>query len=121
MAEDKTVEGYFDKQEPPIRNLALGLRDRVEALGPKLTCKLAWGFPCWSGNERVFSIIAHSDRCNLQLWYGAALAEQFDRIEGTGKALRHVKVRSLSELNDGLDAIIKAAIHMDTSDPQRVA
>jgi len=121
MAEEKTVRSYFDTQEPPIRDIALGLRERLEELGPTLTCKLAWGFPCWSGTERVFSIIAHSDRCNLQLWYGAALTTQFDRIEGTGKALRHVKARSLSELDDGLDAIITAAIEMDATDPQRVA
>lgn len=121
MAEEKTVNGYFAKQEPPMKEIALALRERVEALGPGLTCKLAWGFPCWSGNERVFSVIAHTDRCNLQLWNGANLAPRFDRIEGTGKALRHVKVRRVYEIDDGLDAIIRAAIELDATDPQRVA
>ena len=107
--------------EPHQLTIAEGLRARIENLGPDLSCKLAWGFPCWSGRERIFSIIAYKDRCNLQLFYGASLAPAHPgRIEGTGKALRHVKVRSTDEIDDGLDRIIADAIRIDTTDPQRV-
>ncbi|MEO0466131.1 MAG: DUF5655 domain-containing protein [Pseudomonadota bacterium] len=114
------IEAYFEKQDTPVKAIALAMRERVETLGPHLICKLAWGFPCWSGHERIISVIAHSSRCNLQLFYGAALAPKFARIEGTGKSLRHVKVHSLADVDGGLDDIIGAAISLDATDPQRV-
>lgn len=120
MSERKTVADYFEKQDPPMRDVALALRAKIEAHGPGLTCKLAWGFPCWSGHERIFSVIAHSGHCNLQLWSGAQLASLSPCIEGTGKALRHVKVRSIAEIDATLASLIEAAIALDASEPQKV-
>lgn len=117
----KTVRAYFDGLEAHQSKIALALENVIKEHWPHLTVKLAWSFPCWSGNERVFSVIAHGDRCNLQLWQGARLAEDyFDRIEGTGKALRHVKVFTTDEINDELIDIMDRAVALDTTAPQRV-
>ena len=117
----KDVETWFSNLDPAQREIAESLRARIQLAGPDLTCKLAWGFPCWSGRERIFSIAAHKDRCNLQLFCGAELAPSHPaRIEGTGKALRHVKIRSLDEIDEGLDRIIEDAIRLYTSNPRRV-
>ncbi|WP_420433850.1 DUF1801 domain-containing protein [Hyphobacterium sp.] len=117
----KTPDTYYAQVEESLAPIALALREAVQLAGPALTEKLAWGFPCYVGKERVFSIAAQTSWVNLQLWYGAALAHRFDRIEGTGKSLRHVKVHALSEVDDELAEIIRAAIALDASDPQRVA
>ena len=115
------IETYFGKQDEPVKAIAEALRKQIRSHGSGLSEGLAWGFPCWTGNERIFSIIAHKDRCNLQLWYGADLAGKFPgRIEGTGKALRHVKIRSLSEIDRELDDIIDAALVLDAETPKRV-
>lgn len=90
------------------------------ALAPHLSVKLAWGFPCYAGNERVFSIIAHKAHVNLQLWSGARLAGSWPRIEGTGKQLRHLKLTALDQLDEELDAIIQAAVELDRLSPERV-
>lgn len=111
---------YLDKQLPEPRAIALAVAERLHALAPNLDVKLAWGFPCWVGQERVVSVMAREDRCNLQLWSGARLAHLSSRIEGTGKDLRHVKLRSLSEIDDEVDAILEAAIALDAQDPKRV-
>lgn len=118
---DPRVEDWYAGLSGPARALAMALRDRIVERHPSLKIALAWGFPCWSGNERIFSVIAHKTRINLQLWSGARLAERFpDRIEGTGKALRHVKVHSAADIDDELDAIIDAAVTLDATDPERV-
>ena len=115
------MSAYFNGLEPHQSAIANALEDVIKKQWPHLTVKLAWGFPCWSGNERVFSIIAHADRCNLQLWQGARLADDyFDRIEGTGKSLRHVKVFSADQINDELIDIMDRAVTLDTTAPQRV-
>lgn len=118
---DPKVEVYFDKQSGSVASIASALRDCIASHGEGLTCALAWGFPCWSGNERIFSVIAHKDRCNLQLFSGNRLAAAWPaRIEGTGKQLRHVKVRSVGEIDSELADIIVAAIKLDRIDPQKV-
>ena len=101
--------------------IAAAARNVIETEGPGLSVKLAWGFPCWSGNERIFSIAAYKDHCNLQLWSGARLAPGFPaRIEGNGLALRHIKLKSVSDIDDEIRQIIIAAIALDQSTPQRV-
>ena len=118
---DSKVDAYFEKQEGAVADIARALRERVETHADGLPCKLAWGFPCWSGNERIFSIIAYKDRCNLQLWSGNRLSERWpSRIEGTGKQLRHVKVRSIEDIDDELADILKAAIDLDRTAPEKV-
>ncbi|MEM0928948.1 MAG: DUF1801 domain-containing protein [Pseudomonadota bacterium] len=107
------VSAYFDKQEGDLQAIALALRDMLDQEMPQAEVKLAWGFPCWltGPKNRVASIIAHTDRCNLQLWQGSALAPMFpERIEGTGKDLRHVKVYNTQEVDAALREIVRAAI-----------
>ncbi len=121
MPAAKTVDAYFKalKGEPKI--IALALHARMAELWPKLSVGLAWGFPCYTGNERILSIIAHKDRCNLQLFSGARLADQFpDVIEGTGKMMRHVKVRSVDMIDMVVTDIMEAAVELDRTDPQKV-
>ncbi|MEO1101989.1 MAG: DUF1801 domain-containing protein [Pseudomonadota bacterium] len=119
-AEDK-VETYFRNLSGQPAIIAGQLRDLFTANWPDLTVKPAWGFPCWFGNERVMSIIAHSDRCNVQFWSGARLAVEFPhRIEGTGKAMRHVKIRSPDEIDNELTRIVERAVRFDVEAPQRV-
>lgn len=115
MEDAQKVQAYFAKLDETVADIAEALRGRIEVLGRGLRVKLAWGHPCWSGNDRIFAIIAHTSYCNLQLWNGARLADRFSRIEGTGKALRHVKVRRLEQVDEGLDDIIEAAIRLDSN------
>ena len=44
-----------------------------------------------------FAIIPHTAHVNLQLADGATLPNPDGRIEGTGKRVRHVKARSVSD------------------------
>lgn len=119
-AEDK-VEAYFRNLSGQPAIIAGQLRDVFITRWPDLVVKPAWGFPCWFGNERIMSIIAHIDRCNVQLWSGARLASDFPhRIEGTGKSLRHVKVRHPSEIDAELTDILTQAVRLDAESPKRV-
>ena len=45
----------------------------------------------------LFAIIPHTAHVNLQLADGADLPNPDGRIEGTGKRVRHVKVRSVED------------------------
>jgi len=120
MAKLGTPDTYFDSLAEPMAAIALALRDRVMARAPHLDASVAWGFPCYTGQERVFSIVAHRAHVNLQLWSGARLANVSSRITGTGKQLRHVKLTGLDQLDSDLDAIIDAAVELDRTAPEKV-
>lgn len=121
MSAGNKVEAYFQNLSGQPAIIAGQLRTLFTTNWPTLVVKPAWGFPCWSGNERIMCIIAHSDRCNVQLWSGARIAPSFPhRIVGTGKALRHVKVRGVDEIDDELTCILEEAVRLDVEAPQRV-
>lgn len=121
MPMPNAVQAYFDAIEGPMQSVALALSEAVYTQGPHLKAMLAWGMPCWSGHERVVSIAVHARHCNLQLWSGARLAPHYlQRIEGSGKALRHVKVRNVEGIDDELIDILDRAIALDQYAPVRV-
>lgn len=111
---------YLEQLEGEVGEIARALRKRLMTHGPDLRVQLAWGFPCWIGRARIASIVPQKSWCNLQLWSGARLAPDFARIEGNGKSLRHVKVRAVDDIDEGIDDIIEAAIAIDRTQPIRV-
>ena len=59
----------------------------------------------------LFAIIAHATWVNLQLADGAVLPDPDGLIEGTGKRIRHVKVRSVeAAASPGVVAAIRAQL-----------
>lgn len=115
---DAGVEAYFDRLRPDLRSVALALRAAIERAGPELRSKLSHGHPSWHGRTWICSVIAHAGHCNLQLARGVDLAEDYpERIDGTGKSLRHVKVRSEDDIDGEVEDIIDAAIALDASGP----
>jgi hypothetical protein len=117
----KTPDAYFDSLvDDGLAAIARGLRERMKALAPHLSEGLAWGFPCYTGHERVFSIMAQKAHVNLQLWNGNRLTHVTPRVEGTGAQLRHVKLRTMDDLDATVDAVIEAAAALDRDDPEKV-
>ena len=59
----------------------------------------------------LFAIIVHQAHVNLQLADGAVLPDPEGLIEGTGKRIRHVKVRSVEAASSpALVAIVQAQL-----------
>ncbi len=61
--------------------------------------------------DLLFALIPHAGWVNLQLAHGALLPNSEGFIEGTGKRIRHVKVRSAEMAQDSrIAAIVRAEI-----------
>ena len=59
----------------------------------------------------LFAIIAHASSVNLQLADGADLPDPTGIVEGTGKRIRHVKIRSVEAASAApLLAIVRAQL-----------
>ena len=88
------IETWFDTLRPDQQELARLLRDLVQASAPELVSSVKWGnlMFTYQGTHAV-AIVMHKDHANLQIFNGAALAERFPELEGTGKGVRHLRFR----------------------------
>ena len=108
---------HLDATAPGVADIARALRDTVLA---EFSGAIEWFDP---GNGLLaigagramkslqFAIIPHRAHVNLQLADGAELADPDRRIEGTGKRVRHVKVRSVDDArSDWVRRVIRAQL-----------
>jgi len=102
-----TPDAFFAALEGAPAVLSRAARDAVRSAAPELEESLYHGFPSYKGARWALSIVPHAVHVNLQFAEGAALDSP--RLEGTGKAMRHVKIRSASDLDAGLAALIRSA------------
>ena len=89
-----------------IRDEAPAAEERVD-FGNEL---IAFGWTMGMG-DLLFAIIRHTGWVNLQLADGVDLPDPSGIVEGTGKRIRHVKVRSLEgAANLRLRQLVRAQI-----------
>ena len=73
--------------------------DVVEVPWPKQRI-VGYGVGPKKMSEHFCYIGAHRDHVNLGFYYGAELSDPEGLLEGTGKKLRHVKVRDQAEVEE---------------------
>ena len=115
MASKRTFEDWLEGVKPRLRPLATELRRMFLEAEPDLRESIKWGNPCFEKKLRMFYIASQGDRyVTLGLWQGALLPNPEGLIEGTGKRMRHVKIRSAEELAvPALGRIIRQAVEVD--------
>lgn len=107
-----------------LQGLAEAVHARFARLGPHLEQKSRWGYPAFVGRGDIASVggtgKGGNAHVNLYLFHGAQLPNPHLLIEGTGKAMRHIKFFTLADLDrPGVDAAIRAAIAFDAALPVR--
>ena len=111
MAAEKTVESWMSRLEPDLRAVAEAIRKLVLEAEPDLSEAIKWGNPTYEKQGRVCYLAATKGYVSLGFFNGASLTDTQGRIEGTGKKMRHVKVRALSNIDQQqLAAWIREAV-----------
>ena len=93
------VDEMLGDVDPHLRALTQSLRNLVKRSIPEAVEQLKWGNPTYTvDGKNVACIMFYSDHVNLGFFMGARLKSR--RLEGTGKGLRHVKVRSKADVDE---------------------
>ena len=118
MASKRTFEEWLEGVEPRLRPLATELRRMFLEAEPGLRESIKWGNPCFEKKLRVFYLASQGDRyVTLGLWQGALLPNPEGLIKGTGKRMRHVKIRGEEELGSpAVGEIIRGAVGIDRAE-----
>ncbi len=108
-------EKLLINNEPHAQALALELRQLIRRLLPKVQEKIykGWGvadFGFGAPGRGFLSIGPQKSYVNLYFMNGVDLQDPDGLLDGTGKRLRHVKIRRSGELkNTALHALIRQA------------
>jgi hypothetical protein len=96
---------YFESLDEGIAPLAEELRNLILKTIPKVSESIKWGTPVYEWKGSVCAIRTGKDYVALQFGaIGISLDDPGSLLEGTGKRLRHVKVRSRSDIKKKLFA-----------------
>ena len=105
------VRAWFASDDDGMRRLALPWFEVIRALGDDVVEVLHDGHPTACVGDAAFSCVnAFSAHANIGFFHGAALADPEGLLEGSGKRLRHFKVRWGEAVNEeAIKALINAA------------
>jgi hypothetical protein len=100
----QTVEQFLSTYPAEVRELALKTRALVKEIVPDAQERVyeaykTIGYGSGTKMDAMFCYIAPmKDRINLGFYRGTVLPDADGLLEGTGKLLRHVKVRSMADV-----------------------
>jgi hypothetical protein len=96
---------YLQTIAPDIAELTVRVHALVHSVDPTLIQTWEPGYRTLSFargprkmKDGVFWLAPHNAHVNLGCFHGTALADPAGLLEGTGKSLRHVKIRSAVDL-----------------------
>jgi hypothetical protein len=95
-----SFDAYLRDQSAKNQAIIRALRRFVRSAEPQLTESVKWGNGCWlAGTEPVAFV--YSDAVCVQFGFltGSSLADPSGLLEGTGRYVRHVKVRKASDID----------------------
>lgn len=99
-----SFEDAMSGSTEPVKRIATRLRDLIVDVYPDVVevpwpkqKTIGYGVGPKKMSEHFCYIGAYTEHVNLGFYYGAALLDPEGILEGTGKNLRHVKVRDVEE------------------------
>lgn len=103
---------YYDRQPEPHKSICLKLRELILKTIPGVEEDYKWGSPTYALNGVNILYVANASKTHATLgfMFGAHIDDPYGLIEGTGANLRHIKFRSLEEIDEPkVAALLEAA------------
>jgi hypothetical protein len=109
------IEGYISRFSPEMQNLALKLRELILKLEPDVDEVIKWKNLFYEKEGPVCAIVIHKSHLNLQFTRGREITQLGYPLEGTGKNIRHVKIKEAADINGSLQNLILKAFELEAS------
>jgi hypothetical protein len=110
----KSPDDWFASLPPEHGPLLNSLRDLVRTANPEFVEAIKWGQPCYSAHSLVCYLNKFKSHVVLGFQMGAHLPDPQSLLEGNGKEMRHIKIRSMEDINNvAFRALINEAVRFD--------
>ncbi len=110
----KKKSSYVRDLNPKLRKVVRALRSLVKGAvpGTKETVN-AWGIPTFERKDPFCFYMVGKNHVTFGFHFGASLSDPEGLLEGTGKNIRHVKLRTMADLEQkGLRQLVLAAARL---------
>src|SRR5580692_6985709 len=112
---------YVRDDSPALEKVVRGVRSLVKATipGTKITVN-SWGIPTFEKKDPFCFYMVGKNHVTFGFHYGTSLDDPERLLEGTGKNLRHVKLRTAEDLEKkGLKELVLAAAQSEGKPPMK--
>ena len=112
---------YVRDENPELRKVARALRSFVKKTvpGTKETVN-AWGIPTFEAPDPFCFYMAGRNHVTFGFHFGTSLNDPESLLEGTGKNIRHVKLRTVADLEQkSLRELVLAAARLKGKAPMK--
>jgi hypothetical protein len=118
---ERKIIAYVHRKNPAMMEIVVALRILIKKTVPKSRELLnPWGLPTYEWRGAIGYIMVGKKHVTFGFVRGSALPDPAKLLEGTGKNLRHVKIRDKAQLVDAnLRDLILSAINLNRHDPQK--
>lgn len=108
---DRAIDAWFDGQPEELAEIARAWFDVIRGCGDDVREVLHDDMPTACVGDAAFAYVdAFTAHVNVGFFRGAALEDPSGLLEGTGKSMRHVKIKPGRSANEaGLLKLIEAA------------
>lgn len=114
MSDD--IEGFIGNYPPEVQELVRLTQAWVKKVLPESSEELALGYKMImyklrpNGRQFVVYIAPYAKHVNLGFLMGTSLPDPHKVLKGTGKTLRHIKIKQARDLEkEGVQAVVEAA------------
>jgi hypothetical protein len=113
------IDAYVTDKEAKLGHVAQGLRQLVKQTVSGTTESVnPWKIPTFESNGPMCYFTVGKNHVTFGFLRGASLPDKAKVFEGTGKDLRHVKLRSAEDLRKPeLKKLIQAAARLNKKEP----
>ncbi len=115
MGDESNIEAVLRKSSPQVRELAETLRKLIREVVPEVAERgyTGWGNIVYDHNGVFCYIAPLKDSVNLGFYRGIDLPDPEGLLRGTGKSLRHVKIKKSEDINaDVLQSLVLEAYRL---------
>ena len=116
VATKKTVDTWMSEVDSKLLEMAEALRRTVLEAVPDLTESIKWGNPVYEKKGNVCYLAATDKYLALGFFNAMSLTDAERLMEGTGKKMRHVKVRTREDIDASrLASWVREAVALNES------
>ena len=94
---ENKIKEYIEKQKSPQKEICLKLREIILKTFPDIKEETKWGALTFSDGK--FYIGALRDHVNMGFSIIGLTEKEIALFEGSGKTLRHIKIKTLKDIN----------------------
>ena len=93
----REVDDYIERQKSPQKEICQRLRNIILETFPNIVEEMKLGVPWY---EEKYYIVALKNYVNLGFSLKGLSSKEIGLFEGGGKTMKHVKIRSLEEIDE---------------------